>query len=146
MTPAARTTTVQARLTVFPPGTSAAERRALKRYRDWPTAGAVLALFLMLLLGDVWPAPLAVTVAVVAYVGGVVLGARRTRALRSRCRRIEAVFLAGRPADDAASPLERCKAQLESLEAGFQGGRLSPVDFEAGWAAVYRGIPENPGR
>ena len=144
LAPADRGAWEQKRLTVFPPGTTSAERRALKRHRDWPIAGAVITMFLMLVLGEWWPPAVSAGVAIVAY--GVSLGvsAHLTHPLRSQCLRVEVTALAsvdGYPTTGDIATLNSAVRDLTALEAQFERGELTPVEFELAWARVYDRLP-----
>jgi hypothetical protein len=145
--PAARTVWSLQRLTVFPPGICSADRRMLKRHRDWPMIGAVLALFLMIALGDVWPTPIAVLVVALAYAGGVWASSRLTHELRARSHCIEVTSTAGVDGYSThgdTALLESARIELLGLEARLRRGELNAVDFEAGWGRVYDRIAEPP--
>ena len=144
LTPTERGAWEQKRLTVFPPGTTSAERRALKRHRDWPIAGAVITMFLMLVLGEWWPPAVSAALAITAY--GVSLGvsAHVTQSLRSRCRRVEVTALAsvdGYTTTGDIAALNSAVRELTALEAQFDRGELTPVEFEASWGRVYDRLP-----
>ncbi len=137
--PAGRTVWLLRRLTVYPPGTTVVERRLLKFHRDWPVTGAVVALFLMFALADVWSIPLALLAVVLAYAGGVWVTARLTHDLRAGSHRLD---ITSTPGDGHSTRrdvalFESARAELLRLDAGRQRGELTPVEFEAGWARVF---------
>src|ERR1700758_1957946 len=58
------------RLTVYPPGSTAADRRWARLWRGWPITGAALAILAFMLFGNVVARPTTVLeYAVAAYVG-----------------------------------------------------------------------------
>ena len=131
------------RLTVYPPGTTSAERRALHFARNWPIAGAVLGLLLMVMLGGVWP-PALVGGAAALYLAGFLLGDRLTRPLRNRIRSLSVVsmYVHGELEEYGnASLLRETAAAFEALDAGRRAGELDPVRYEAEWAQIYETLP-----
>ncbi|CAN5309003.1 hypothetical protein BH11ACT4_BH11ACT4_11350 [soil metagenome] len=142
--PADRNAWTQKRLTVFPPGTTAAQRRAVKRHRDWPIAGAVVTMLLMLALGEFLSPLPATAIAVGVYCVTVAASARLTHDLRARCHRVEitsVVAADGRTTRGDVAMLEEAVAELEDLERGLERGDLTGPAFEAGWARVYDRLP-----
>lgn len=142
--PVGRTPCIQRRLVIYPPGVESFERRALKRHRDWPLNGAVVALFSMLALGSVLPPLAAALVVASAYAGVIWFSARVTRELRARSRRIEITAIIGQSGATVLGDVELfedARAELLRLESGLERGELSPVDFEAGWGRVYNRVP-----
>jgi hypothetical protein len=145
--PSQPTVWVNKRLTIFPPGTTGAERRALKLNRDLPAAGAVFTLFVMLGLGEMLPPIAAAVIACLLYAGLVALGAGLTHRLRSRCHRLDVsttVVADGYSTSGDLALLEESRTELIRLEDALDRGDLSPVEFEAGWAKVYESISSSP--
>jgi hypothetical protein len=143
VSPSGRGTWTQKRLTVFPPGTTSSERRALKLHRDWPMVGAVVTMFLMIALGGFLSPALATTIAVLLYGCSMAFSAHRTHQLRARCRRVEVVTVAevdGLSTRGDGASLEAAAAELTRLETQLESGQVTPVDFEAGWARVYASL------
>jgi hypothetical protein len=138
---AGRSGLVHYRLTVYPPGTNAAERRALTLARDWPVSGAVCALAAFMVLGDVVRPALLTTAAFVVYTLGIVWTRWRTRKIRPTVHVLDAVQV-----DDGMRPLARgdlalIQASVTALRTlDDNATRWDAVDYEARWAQVYRSV------
>lgn len=146
-TPTQPTVWVHKRLTIFPPGTTGAERRALKINRDLPAVGAVVTLFVMLGLGEVLPPLGAAVVACLLYASGIAISARLTHRLRTRCHRVDVATAVGENGYSTVGDLallEGAAAQLTRLEDALDRGDIAPVDFEAEWANVYESVGASP--
>jgi hypothetical protein len=136
---AGRSGVVHYRLTVFPPGTNAAERRALTRARDWPVVGAVCALVAIMGFGQVVGPALLTIGAIVVYALGIVWTRSRTRDIRRSVRTIDAVQV-----NDGIRNVSRgdltlilaSVAALRTLDENAPG--FDAVDYEARWAEIYR--------
>src|SRR3979490_2744289 len=89
--PAGRSMWRRVRLTVYPPGTTSAERRMLHFAHGWPLGGAILGLILMVTLGSAWPPALVIVAIVAMYLAGFWVGVRLTRPIRSRIRSLSVV-------------------------------------------------------
>lgn len=131
---------MQTRLTVFPPGTNHAERRLLALYRDCPIVVAAVALFVVLAGAAGWgnSGPMLVVVATAAAFAAVM--SYLTRRVRRGIRRVDVVvtYTAGRRSVYGEPVLyESARRELERLESDYRTGRLSGVEFEAGWSRVY---------
>ncbi len=127
------------RLTILPPGTSPAERRALRFAQTWPIAAALIGSAGIIVLWSNGPL-LPVATVLVAYVGGLWTASRMTRTVRSRIRRMrgDEVFLAGVMTE--YGDLQRLRATLAlltDLEDRRRGGRIDQVRYEAEWASIY---------
>ena len=144
VSPANRSMWRRVRLTVYPPGTTSAERRALHFAHTWPIGGAILGLVLMATVGSAWP-PMLVSVAIVAlYLAGFWLGARLTRPLRNRIRSLSVVSVYVRGEFEEygdAALLREATASFEQLDARRRAGELDPVLYEAEWARIYDTLP-----
>ena len=144
--PVSRSMWRRVRLTVYPPGTTSAERRALHFMHGWPVGGAILGLVLMVTLGSAWPPALVVVAVSVMYVAGFWFGARLTRPLRHRIRSLSvvSVYVGGDLEEYGnASLLRETISRLEELDARRRAGGLDPVQYEAGWAEIYGMIPDS---
>ncbi|NEN04769.1 hypothetical protein G3T36_02695 [Diaminobutyricibacter tongyongensis] len=134
------------RITVYPPGTTSAERRALHFARNWPIAGAVIALLLMIMLGGVWQPEVVALGAVLLYLAGFLLGARLTHGLRNRVRSLSVISMYVHgvlEVDGNASLLRETSAAFASLDARRRAGEVSPVQYEAEWARIYETLPSS---
>jgi hypothetical protein len=125
---------------VYPPGTNAAERRALQFWYSWPLVGALLCLVSFAALGDrIGPAAL-VPSAIAFYVGGVVVGWALTRRLRPGVIRLNVAQYADhggiQTLGDLAT-LSKAVNTLESMDEGRLSDRLSELDYEQEWWSVY---------
>jgi hypothetical protein len=132
------------RLTVYPPGTNAAERRRLGFYRAWAGWGALAALLAEIVFADL-RSPRALVAIAVVYLAGAVAGNVRSRRLRAELRQVSVIVtcLAG-DTRTIGEPqlLRRSLTRLEELDEASHAGRLGPVQFEAGWAEVYNSLDE----
>jgi len=138
-----RTGWVTYRLSVYPPGTNASERRALQFWYSWPLLGALLCLASFAVLGD-WIRPVAlVPVAGVVYVGGVVVGWAVTRRLRPGVIRLNVAQFPDngdiQTLGDLAT-LSTAVTALRSMDERRLADRLSELDYEREWWAVYRAL------
>ena len=131
------------RLTVYPPGTTSAERRALHFAHSWPVAGALLALAVTVMLSAL--SPIVVVAAVAAmYLAGFGFGAWLTRSVGKRIRSVSVVSMyigGGLEEHGDADLLRAARARLESMDERRRSGELDPVRYEAEWAAVYEKLP-----
>jgi hypothetical protein len=138
------------RLVVFPPGTSVGERRALTLSRRWPVWGALVALAAEMLFGSLWSAPVVTLVVVGLYLFGVAIGQAATRRLRRDVRSVVVAVtdLGGVQRSFGDAELYRASvAALDELDLRMREGELTPVGYEAGWAAVYTALgSESPVR
>ncbi len=127
------------RLTVYPPGTTTAERRELQFARTWPIAGAVIGSAGIIALWSNWQF-FAVATVLVVYIGVLRAAARLTRALRSRTRTLcgDELLVAGVMTEYGdLRRIQSTLALLRDLEDRRRSGRVDPVRYEAEWAAIY---------
>lgn len=146
VSPASRSMWRRVRLTVYPPGTTSAERRALHFTHGWPIGGALIALTFVVIVGSAWPPALAFVAMVALYAAGFWLGARLTRPTRDRIRSLAAVsvYVHGELEEYGDAALLRATAcRLEQLDARRRSGDLDPVHYEAEWAEIYGMIPDS---
>ncbi|MFF1879438.1 DUF6611 family protein [Leifsonia sp. NPDC058230] len=147
VSPAGRGAWQRVRLTVYPPGTTAGERRALTFAHAWPILGAVLAVLLLAPLGSAWPAPLVLVTMLVVYVAGFWVGARITRPIRGRLRSLTTatVYLSGEVQEFGNLRLLReTLAEFDRIDALRRRGELTPVQYEAEWSAIFDTLPASP--
>ena len=138
--PPGRTGWLNYRLTVYPPGTNAAERRALQFWYSWPLVGALLSIVTFVVAGgNIRPEVLVPAVAL-GYLAGIVVGWVRTKGTRGAVRRL---YVAQFPDNgrittlgDAAT-LGRAVAALTELDARLSAGEASMLEYENGWWSVY---------
>jgi hypothetical protein len=134
------------RLTVYPPGTSRAERRAMEFAHAWPVTGAIAGFIAIVALSGAVPVVATIAI-VVIYLLGFWVGARLTRDLRRRSRTITAstVFIAGELTEFGdVELLKETRARLGDLELRRVHGDIDPIQYEAEWADVYSSIPSEP--
>jgi hypothetical protein len=129
------------RLIVYPPGSTAADRRMARIWRGWPIAGAVLALLAVMLFGNVIASPDTVLgYAVAAY---VVMGALlflRAGPARVRVRSMSIILMPNR-----ADVRGQCKYaewrmlvhMLTMADRMLATGATSLVEHEAAWWKAY---------
>ncbi len=146
---ASRSGVVHYRLTVFPPGTNAAERRALARARDWPVVGAVAALVAIMIFGESLGPAFTTFAALAVYAIGVVWTRLRSRGIRSAVRSVDAVQVYDGVRNVTRGELGRilvAVATLRTLDEDERAGRIDEVGYEARWAAVYHAVDEGSTR
>lgn len=83
------------RVCIAPSGMSRSERRALAWTRNWPTAGAVLALCVVVVLGGRIPPDELIPPLVLCYLAGIVVTRAVSRRVRRAMVRVELVDVAG---------------------------------------------------
>ena len=138
--PPSRTGWLDYRLTVYPPGTNAAERRALQFWYSWPLVGALLSFLTFAAAGGkIRPEILVPTVAI-CYLAGILFGWVRTRGIRAGVRRL---YVAQFPDNGKlttlgeAASLGAAVRTLMDLDARLSAGELTRLEYENGWWAVY---------
>jgi hypothetical protein len=137
------------KLVIYPPGTSATERRLLALWRRWIRWGAV-AVFVIPTIGtSVIPHSGAFwyAIAAICYVSGLHVLTNSTRSLRARIRklRVGIARVAGelRYVGDAQI-MESSVQSLDEIDYKCAVGEVTPVEFERVWAQVYYGLPVSP--
>lgn len=143
ISPASRGIWQRVRLTVYPPGITRAERRALHFGHTWPVAGGILCLFGLVFLSSEGPV-LGLATVLSAYVAGFVVAARLTRDLRSRSRSLTVASecVGGELREFGDVHLLRASAtRLMDLEARRRAGLVDPIAYEAEWTDVYLTLP-----
>jgi hypothetical protein len=128
-------------LTVYPPGTNLAERRAITFHRRWPGWGGMILLLAAMIAARI--EPLATIPLALLYATGILIGFVKTRRLRSHTRRLTVAVasMGGQP--EVIGDAELLNASLRSLvelDRQLQLGRLNPVEHEVGWSRVYDAI------
>jgi hypothetical protein len=143
---AGRSGVIHYRLTVYAPGTNAAERRVLARARDWPIVGAVGALLAIVVLGKTVGSLPVMTCVVAAYVLGIAWTRVRSRALRSAVRTVDAVKVHDGVRNVSRGELSLIVDSIASLRALDENSAgLTAVDYEARWAEIYRSLDAESG-
>ncbi|MHC5794877.1 DUF6611 family protein [Lacisediminihabitans sp. FW035] len=128
------------RLTVYPPGTTAAERRLHGIFRNWPLVGSVAALFAMMALGVVLSPLLAFMVAFALYGASVWYGARATRRLREASIQLVVVRVAvdgGISCWGNVASMAAARTAFAALDDRAVHGRLTPAQYESEWATIF---------
>jgi len=136
--------TSRSRVTVYPPGTAAGERRAMRFLRAWPVVGAVLGMFLLLAL-NAWPLPLAMMTVLGMYAAGFAAALSVTKRVRDGSHHVEVVSVYAGGHTETVGDIGFYNAvtdQLRCIDTLSARGELTPVGYEARWAAVYASIPE----
>ena len=130
------------RLSVYPPGTNAAERRSLTRARNWPIVGAACALAAIMGLGEAVGPALLTAVVTVVYALGIVWTRSRTRNIRRSIRTLDAVQVHDGIRDVSRGELTLILASVAAFRSLDESAtRLNEVDYEARWAEIYRTLP-----
>ncbi|BBZ48243.1 hypothetical protein MPRM_55240 [Mycobacterium parmense] len=129
------------RLTVYPPGTAAADARLARLWRGWPVCGAAIALLAVMFLGDVAASLGTVLVyAAAAYVGIGTLLFLRAGPHRVRVKSMSVVLL---PTDADAgeqrrhAEWQRLVRMLTRADHMLRVGAISLAEHEAVWWEAY---------
>ena len=129
------------RLIVYPPGSTAADRRLARLWRGWPITGAVLALLAFMLFGNVVAPPTTVLeYAVAGYVGIGALLFLRAGPVRVRVRSMSIILM-----PKGADVRELCRYaewrmlvhMLTTADRMQATGATSLVEHEASWWKAY---------
>ena len=129
------------RLIVYPPGSTAADRRLARMWRGWPITGAALALLAFMLFGNVVASPATVLgYAVAFYVGTGALLFLRAGPARVRVRSMSIILM-----PKGADVRELCKyaewrmlVHMLTMADRMQAtGATSLVEHEASWWKAY---------
>ncbi|CAN5430376.1 hypothetical protein BH10ACT4_BH10ACT4_01520 [soil metagenome] len=133
------------RLTVYPPGTTAAERRLQGIFRNWPLIGSVAALFAMMALGVVLSPLPAFIVAFALYGASVGYGARTTSRLRAASIQLVVVRVAvdgGVSSCGNVASMAAARAAFAALDDRAAHGGLSPAQYESEWATIFLALDD----
>jgi len=132
---------VHYRLTVYPPGTNATERRDLTLARDWPALGGAATLLTLIVLGT-QASPIGVALGViVVYAAGIVWTRSRTVTTRCAVRVLDGVRVSDGVREVSRGEFDlivECVTRLRALDRSST--RSDPVTYEAGWSEVYRTV------
>ncbi|HEY5222308.1 MAG TPA: DUF6611 family protein [Microbacteriaceae bacterium] len=142
--PAYRGLWCEVRLTVYPPGTTAAQRRLFHAVHSWPIAGVIAGMVLMVALGPTVPAAFELGAGGALYAAGFAVGAVLLRPFGNRMRRLAAVITASAGdwhADGDIELIAATLARFAALDDRRQAGALSPAGYEAEWGAIYDTLP-----
>lgn len=136
---------VRERLTVFPPGTTAAERRAITIFRNWPVVGSIVALCAMIGLGLVLTPVAAFLLAFALYGASVGLGARATHRVRNSSVQlivVRAIVDEGVSTWGNLGSMVAARAAFEQLDERAIREGLTPAQYEAHWARIFQSLDE----
>jgi Family of unknown function (DUF6611) len=132
------------RLTVFPPGITAADRRLLRAWRGWPVGGAAVALLATMCLSEVILTPM--TTLVVCAGVYVVVGAAlfvMSAAPRTQVRPLSVILIDGYSDPRSEAMYAEWEAVIEMLATADEmreRGELSSVEYEAMWWHAYNRV------
>ncbi|MES2171979.1 MAG: DUF6611 family protein [Actinomycetota bacterium] len=135
-----RGTWMRERLVLFPPGTTAAERRALAVYRHWPVAGACLAIVLTILLGGVLSPALGFFGAFLVYGLIIWLSSNVTRQVRHESVQLATLTILANGnvlTYGNVDSMKAVRATLADLDARMDAGQLSRGAYEAERVALF---------
>ena len=135
------------RLEVFPPGTNAAERLSLRRFRQWRVWGALIALVVIFFVGAWWPGWQGPLYIAAVYIAGLILGLHRTGRLRRATRTVivASTVLGGTTyVEGDLELLESCVTDLERLDDGRRAGTVNALAYELAWSELYRRLEPSP--
>jgi hypothetical protein len=135
-----RTGWVTYRLSVYPPGTNAAERRTLQFWYSWPSIGALICLLAFAVLGDRIAPLILVSAAGVVYVGGIVAGWALTRRVRPAVIRLNVAQFPDNGDIQTLGDLTTLSTAvhaLRSMDERRWDGKLTELGYEREWWSVY---------
>jgi hypothetical protein len=140
-----RSGSIRYHLTVFPPGISPDQRRALVFCRRWAAAGLLVALFVAIVASTLVNGWLALGLGAAIYVGAFVVanvcaGEARRDVVEVRAALVNLVGKAEAFGDFEV--LEDAVARFHELDELAAESELSPVEYELGWGEIYRCIVE----
>ena len=128
------------RLTVYPPGTNAAERRSLQFWYSWPLVGALLSIVTVVVAGGEVRPELLIPAVAFGYLAGILVGGVLTRGIRGAVRRL---YVAQFPENgrittlgDVAT-LGRAVSALTELDERLSAGEVTMLEYENQWWSVY---------
>jgi len=133
------------RLTVFPPGTSAAERRLLWLDRHIAYLTALVVLPLILAVQPTIP-PIALLLFIPAGVAVVALVRNRARSLRARVRTVAVSYVDVGGTTQVLGEgglVDGSVAALRELDRALTAKEISAIQYELGWAGVYDMVSRN---
>ena len=142
--PAGRAMWQSVHLTVYPPGLTTFERRALHFAHVWPIAGSIICLVSMIMLSDVLTPVWSLVAAIAVYLAGFLLGMWLTHPLKSRIRTltVSTVYLGDKLNSIGDTALMgTIRARFTALDTFNATGALTPVEYEAEWASIYELMP-----
>ena len=128
------------RVTVYPPGTSMEERRAVQLYRQWPQVGALGLSVVFLAVAAVVPVVPLFAALGALYVAGWIATARASSAVRRGSEQIQTSFILYGTTVEAVGDsvlVLRTLNIFDGLDRRLADGDLSPAQFEVHWAAVH---------
>jgi hypothetical protein len=128
------------RLIIYPPGTTAADRRLARLRRGWPLGGAVLVLF-AIMIGDAVSSPYTVpAVAITAYVSIRVLLFLLAGPKRVHVKSMSIVLIPGTADENERRRHTEWKILTHMLARAdhmLSTYAISPVEYEAIWWQAY---------
>jgi hypothetical protein len=133
------------RLTVYPPGTTAGERRLYGIFRNWPPIGSVAALIAMMALGVVMSPLPAFIVSFALYGVSVGFGARATRRLRAASIQLVVVRVAvdgGVSCWGNVASMAAARTAFAALDARAAHGGLTPAQYESEWSTIFLALDD----
>jgi hypothetical protein len=129
-------------LTIYPPGTNLAERRAITFHRRWPSWGGMILLPAAIVTASIEPFVTTIPFAL-AYGAGIVIGFVKTRRLRSHTRRLTVAIASLGGQSQVIGDAELLNSSVRSLvdlDQQLRLGNVTPVEHELGWGMVYDAI------
>ncbi|MFS0897386.1 DUF6611 family protein [Mycolicibacterium litorale] len=135
--------TTRFRLTVYPPGISARERRTLRAWRGWPAWGGLLWAVGVIVMVTVLPPWAALAVSTAVFLGTGAAAFVTAGAARRHVRTVIASVTVGFYHPSAvleARRLQDLARRLAAADTERRDGQLSPVAYEATWWQVYNDL------
>ena len=128
------------RLAVFPPGITVAQRRALVFRRHWGASGALLAVVVAAVLGEVLNGWAALVLGAAVCAAGWVVSAAVAGDARRRVLKVRATVMRGFGQPEVLGDLaglEHAAGRLLGLDALSGADAPTPVEYEFLWNRIY---------
>ena len=112
-------------------------------HRNWPVAGAFLALFAMIGFGLVLPAFAAFLVAFALYGVGILLSAKATHRVRKESVRLVVITIAvsaGASSYGNVHSMSTARSAFELLDIRARDEDLTPAQYEREWAFIFQAL------
>lgn len=130
-------------IVVYPPGSTAAQRRRIRLWRGWPLWGALLWLICIIALPRLIDQHTAFVVSTVGCLAAGALVFIRAGDLRTGTRTLNTTVLDTGLDVTARTTCRRIKslaATMARADDQLAAGVISPADYEAIWWQVYQGM------
>lgn len=130
-------------LVVYPPGSTTAQRRGIRLWREWPLWGASLWLICVIALPQFIDQHTAFVVSTLGCLGAGALVFVRAGELRTGTRTLNALVMSASVDPTARVARRRIKALAATMtqaDSQLAAGDISAADYEALWWRVYQSM------